>query len=140
MEQGESFDDEFIIITADGKEKWVRSMGKAEFENGVCIRVYGAFQDISNRKKHQLAREKAENRFTKVFENSSIGIVLVNQQSNLVMANPSARRIFGLNHLSEEEVLKYTIKDVLLPEYIPQALENRTALLSGKIDHYQMKQ
>ncbi|HCW64793.1 MAG: PAS domain S-box protein [Leeuwenhoekiella sp.] len=139
MEQGESFDDEFIIITADGKEKWVRSMGKAEFENGVCIRVYGAFQDISNRKKHQLAREKAENRFTKVFENSSIGIVLVNQQSNLVMANPSARRIFGLNHLSEEEVLKYTIKDVLLPEYIPQALENRTALLSGKIDHYQME-
>ena len=81
MEQGESFDDEFIIITADGKEKWVRSMGKAEFENGVCIRVYGAFQDISNRKKHQLAREKAENRFTKVFENSSIGIVLVNHQS-----------------------------------------------------------
>ncbi|MAO45338.1 MULTISPECIES: PAS domain S-box protein [Leeuwenhoekiella] len=139
VEEGESFDDEFIIITADGKEKWVRSMGKAEFENGVCIRVYGAFQDISNRKKHQLAREKAENRFTKVFENSSIGIVLVNHQSNLVMANSSARKIFGLDHLSEEEVLEYTIKDVLLPEYIPQAIENRTALMSGDIDHYQME-
>ncbi|MDU0352759.1 ATP-binding protein [Paraglaciecola aquimarina] len=47
MQQGGSFSDEFEIVTHTGKIKWVASQGKAEFENGQCIRLFGAFQDIT---------------------------------------------------------------------------------------------
>lgn len=139
IEEGKNFDEEFIIVTYDGTEKWVRSMGKPELKNGICVRVYGAFQDISKRKHHQEAHKKAELRFSKVFENSAIGIILVNNQNELEMANPAARRIFGLDSLSDEEILNYTFKDVIKPEYIELAVEKRTALLAGEIESYNIE-
>lgn len=44
------FDFEAIIVTAKKKEIWVRAIGRAEFLKGKCIRVYGSFQDIHERK------------------------------------------------------------------------------------------
>ncbi|MEH6656778.1 PAS domain-containing hybrid sensor histidine kinase/response regulator [Leeuwenhoekiella marinoflava] len=139
VEEGKNFDDEFIVVTYDGTEKWVRSMGKPELKNGTCVRVYGAFQDISKRKHHQEAHKKAELRFSKVFENSAIGIILVNSQNKLEMANPAARKIFGLNSLSDEEVLNYTFKDVIKPEYLELAIQKRCELLSGAIENYNIE-
>ena len=48
MDHGEPFDVEAKIITAKGKEKWVRTKGEAKKVNGVYIRVYGILQDISD--------------------------------------------------------------------------------------------
>ncbi len=136
VENGVSYDDEFIIVLADGSEKWVRSLGKAEMWEGRCIRVYGAFQDINDRKLQEESHKKAELRFQNIYENSSLGIILVNQKNNLEMANPVARTIFGLENLPEKEVLTYTFKDVIKPEYLPLAIEKRKELLAGSISNY----
>jgi PAS domain S-box-containing protein len=62
--KGESFVSEFIFITGQGKEVWVKSIGKAVFSNGKCIRAYGTFEDITIQKlaQHELiaAKEQAE--------------------------------------------------------------------------------
>jgi signal transduction histidine kinase/DNA-binding response OmpR family regulator len=62
--KGESFSSEFIFITGKGKEIWVKSIGKAVFSNGECIRVYGTFEDITVQKIAQqeliFAKEQAE--------------------------------------------------------------------------------
>ena len=139
VEKGESYDEEFLIISADGTEKWVRSVAKAEMKNGKCLRVYGAFQDITTAKEQELARQKAEHRFEEIFNNSSIGIALVKNVSDLVMINKAAINIFGLQHLSEEEVLNYTFADVIKPEYLQQAKEKREALIAGEIDNYKIE-
>lgn len=47
IEEGRPWDLELQIITAQGREKWVRAIGNAEFEGGKCKRIYGTFQDIS---------------------------------------------------------------------------------------------
>ncbi|UPK72649.1 response regulator [Chitinophaga filiformis] len=47
IETGRPWDLELQIVTATGKERWVRAVGNAEFENGKCKRLYGTFQDIS---------------------------------------------------------------------------------------------
>ncbi len=64
IETGQHFDTELELITAKGNERWVRTIGKADFENGDCIRVYGTFQDITqNVKSHRAlinAKERAE--------------------------------------------------------------------------------
>ncbi|WP_026966880.1 PAS domain-containing protein [Algoriphagus terrigena] len=50
IEKGEKFDFEAPIITAKGQERWVRSIGEAEFVNGQCVRIFGSIQDIQERK------------------------------------------------------------------------------------------
>ena len=52
IETGEKFDREFQIVTATGKEKWVRSIGAPVFDNNDrCIKVHGVFQDIHEKTK-----------------------------------------------------------------------------------------
>jgi signal transduction histidine kinase len=48
---GQGYDIELEFITAKGKHLWVRSIGKADFENGKATRVYGVFQDITEQYK-----------------------------------------------------------------------------------------
>ncbi len=50
IEQGTPWDLELQIITAKGNERWVRTIGDAEFVNGKCVRLYGSFQDIHDKK------------------------------------------------------------------------------------------
>ena len=57
--QGGRFGGEFEIVTATGKKKWVASQGRAELDNGVCVRLVGAFQDIT---KQVFYREQLEKR------------------------------------------------------------------------------
>lgn len=54
VEVGTPFDLEAVIITANNKESWVRAMGKAEIINGVCVRIYGSFQDIDDYKQSEI--------------------------------------------------------------------------------------
>lgn len=57
---GTPFDDEFQIITAKGNELWVRAMGSAEFRNGNCVRLYGTFQNIDEKKHAQDVLKESE--------------------------------------------------------------------------------
>lgn len=50
IETGENFEIEAPIITAKGKECWIRSIGEAEIVDGKCIRIFGSIQDIHERK------------------------------------------------------------------------------------------
>ena len=50
IKTGEGWDFEAVIVTAKKNERWIRSIGNAEFSNGKCVRLYGGFQDIDDRK------------------------------------------------------------------------------------------
>jgi PAS domain S-box-containing protein len=51
IQNGVPYDVELQIVTAKGKDVWVRAIGKVDFKDGVCTRLYGTFQDISTFKK-----------------------------------------------------------------------------------------
>lgn len=44
---GKPFDLELEVISPDGDHIWVRDIGKAEFVDGECVRVFGVVQDIT---------------------------------------------------------------------------------------------
>ncbi len=50
IKTGEPFDVELQIITAKGKERWIRAIGDTEFEGIEAVRLFGTFQDITERK------------------------------------------------------------------------------------------
>ncbi|WP_047418657.1 PAS domain S-box protein [Cellulophaga sp. Hel_I_12] len=45
---------EAVIVNSNNKEIWVRTTAKAEYSDGVCTRVYGSFQDITERKEAEI--------------------------------------------------------------------------------------
>ena len=50
VNQGEPFDLELPFITAKGNHLWVRSIGNAEKVDDQIVRLYGIFQDVTERK------------------------------------------------------------------------------------------
>lgn len=52
---GEPYDVELEMVTKQGKEIWVRTIGKPEFNaNNEVVRVFGVFQEISKQKRKEL--------------------------------------------------------------------------------------
>ncbi|MGF7081303.1 PAS domain S-box protein [Mucilaginibacter sp. UYCu711] len=47
IEEGKGWDVELQLITLQGKEIWVRSIGKSNYKDGICTKIYGTFQEIS---------------------------------------------------------------------------------------------
>jgi len=59
IEHAKPYDLELEIITAKGKHKWVRTIGQPVIEDGMIVKVWGSFQDITEQKRaekeiHQL--------------------------------------------------------------------------------------
>ena len=89
IEKGISWDEELPIITCNNNERWVRTIGEAEFKNGKCIKLYGSFQDIHLQKKAEisLARSEAFNRG--ILESLNSQIAVLNSEGIIVETNDS---------------------------------------------------
>lgn len=54
IQYGTPYDLELQLITNSGREIWVRTLGEAVREDGTLVRLYGSFQDITERKQAEL--------------------------------------------------------------------------------------
>ncbi|MCK0131294.1 PAS domain S-box protein [Flavobacteriaceae bacterium F08102] len=136
VENGISFDEELKIVTAKGNEIWVRSFGKPEFECGKCVRIYGAFQDINEKKVHELKMKETQERFEKIFTNSSIGILLVDTNNKLLMVNRAILKIFQFKKSDYLKALNLTLRDMIHPDDLAKVTALRKKLINGSINHY----
>ncbi|MDV6169242.1 PAS domain S-box protein [Flavobacterium sp. DG1-102-2] len=140
LEKGTPFDAELKIITAKGNEKWIHAFGKPEFEKGKCVRIFGAFQDIDFKKKQEEEYLLTRERFETIFNYSAVGIVLVNTNNKILMANPASIDIFGYAPEDKEYIMHYmSYKDMVHPDDLPNAVKLRTQLLAGEIPSYTME-
>jgi len=54
VKNGTPWQEDLEIYTHKGNLKWMRTIGQAEIVNGKCVKIYGSFQDIDERKKAEL--------------------------------------------------------------------------------------
>ncbi|WP_243396217.1 PAS domain S-box protein [Leptospira hartskeerlii] len=97
---GEPYDLEIQIITAKGKELWVRTVGNAEFENGECVRIYGAFYDIDKRKKAELELFREKSRLSAFVEHAPAAVAMFDTEIKYVAVSErwlSEYHLFGKN-------------------------------------------
>ena len=97
IESGKSYDLELIIITANGQEKWVRTIGEAERRNGKTVAFQGVFQDIDDIKREKLENEKLNNRIRVAVESANIGIWDWNVADNNLIWDENMFTLFGLD-------------------------------------------
>lgn len=97
---GKPFDYEAVIVTANKQEKWVRAMGTAEIINGVCVRIYGSFQNISERKEAEIKLQSLANNLPGLVYQY---LIYPDGTDKINYATKGTKEIWGY---SAEEVLK----------------------------------
>ncbi|MEO7048605.1 MAG: ATP-binding protein, partial [Ferruginibacter sp.] len=75
--------------------KWVRTIGEGEFINGKCIRVYGSFQDIDERKKAETAVLKAYEEKNVILESIGDAFFAVDKAAVITYWNNKAEMVMG---------------------------------------------
>jgi PAS domain S-box-containing protein len=121
------FDLELQIVTAKGKEKWVRAIGKPEFVNKKCIRLYGTFQDINDAKLNQLKLSETLAKNKAILDASTeVAILGVDSKGVINIFNSGAEKL--LAYTADEVIGKYTPEIFHTKEEINEALETASKL------------
>ncbi|AFZ53969.1 PAS domain-containing hybrid sensor histidine kinase/response regulator [Cyanobacterium aponinum] len=94
---------EAILVTAKGKEIWVRAIIQPEFQEGKCVRIYGSIQDIDQQKRSQIALQEKTREYNQLISFIPIGIYKLAQDSSFTYVSPVW---CALNGLKAEDVLK----------------------------------
>lgn len=135
IEKFEKYDVELQIITADGKEKWVRAIGNPVIENNECIKVVGLFQDIDEKTKNSKELAQKEQQFRKTFDHSLVGMVALSITYDVINVNRSLCDMLGY---TKKEFLKLNIVDITYPKDKNKGDQAAIDLIEGKIDSFKI--
>jgi PAS domain S-box-containing protein len=133
IENGESYVIESKIVTAEGKHRWVRSLGEPVFEKGQCIRLFGSTQDVTDLKRKE-ERIKAQQKELQMFmENSLDGIMITSPDGSILKANKAACEMLGMR---ESEIIALGRDGLVFNDHkLQEALKRReeTGNFSGEL-------
>lgn len=112
--EGIGWDLELPLTTATGRKIWVRIIGGVDFyEDGEPLRLVGAIQDITIRRRVVSALEASERRFRQIFE-YSLGLICMHDHEGVMLSvNPAAARSLGY---TVGELLGRPLTDLMPPE------------------------
>jgi two-component system sensor histidine kinase/response regulator len=98
ISRGVPYEIEARLLTAKGNERWVKSWGIPEMENGECKRLYGLFQDIDEQKRSRIELQKLH----QAIEQSPATIVITDAEGRIEYVNPAFEKTSGY---SREEAI-----------------------------------
>ena len=71
---GEAWELVLPLVTARGRRLWVNALGQVEFRGGKPYRLFGTFQDVTDRLNNERALKDSEARYRHLFENAPVAI------------------------------------------------------------------
>ena len=118
IEHRKPFDLEFEIETIQKNKRWVRSLGGPVIEHGEAVKIRGSYQDITDRKEAEIAKEliveqylevareteNSRNKLDAVFNAVSDGIAVSDMEGNFFLTNRAQALINGFT--SAEDMQK----------------------------------
>ena len=96
IREGKPYDTELKIITAKGREVWVRAKGEAEFVNDQCVRLIGTFQDIDEKKKVEIELQEVSDRMAIATKAANVGVWEYNVVDNRLVWDDNMYRLYGI--------------------------------------------
>lgn len=127
---GEPYDLDLAFLAPDGSERTVRTAGRAVQRDGVVLRVFGTFEDITEQLAHQRGREELE-RTQLLLEESQRLARIGHWQADLATGRLTWSKmiyeLFGLDPTSYV-LTRSGIRTLLHPDDVPlvDALEEQT--------------
>ena len=120
LESGTPFDLQLKVITAKGNKKWVRCKGETEFENDRCIRLFGSFQDITDKVLAEQEILESEQRFRSLVQDSGDIIGILDSQALFKYITPNTESILNI---PQKEFIGKSVTGFIHPEDLPYIRE-----------------
>jgi PAS domain S-box-containing protein len=136
IDAGTPFDLELPLVTGQGRRIWVCAQGIAKRRDGKTIRLYGAFQDITGRKRTETALRESEARFRTIFEEAPLGAALIDSLTgHICEVNPRFADIAGQTRAAMASIDWMSITH---PDDVQEDLDRMALLNAGKIPGFNM--
>ncbi len=90
IETGIGFDLELQVITHSGKNIWTRTKGKAEFHNGKVARLYGTFQDTTEKRSIYEDLLISQQYYKSLFEQNPNAVFALDLNEKFISVNENA--------------------------------------------------
>ncbi|MCW2294545.1 diguanylate cyclase (GGDEF)-like protein/PAS domain S-box-containing protein [Pseudomonas sp. BIGb0408] len=113
IEGDERFDLEVKVTTFLGKTRWIRLRGAAERDGTELVRLYGAVQDITTRRRTEQQLRERDDRLRLFFEAPLIGMALITPTFGWEEVN---LKLCGILGRSREQLLACSWETISLPE------------------------
>ncbi len=88
---------ELPLLTARGRERWVRTAGRPVLHDGKVVRIIGAIRDVTDRKTAELRLQHSEALYRSTLESLSEGVVVVDRDGAVISCNPAALVMLGID-------------------------------------------
>ena len=93
---GTSYQEEFRILCKNGSIRWAETIGKAhKNEYEVVQTISGTVQEITERKKAEIAINNQQSLFETMFNTIPDGVVITNTKREILLANKGMESTFG---------------------------------------------
>ncbi len=116
----------------DGSTVFVRESAKVMRDNtGNAVYYEGTVEDISDKKKAELALRDSETRLRTIFESAKEGMFLADKKGNYVDVNPAGCEMIGY---AKAELLNSNVETLLFPEDFEMAFRLGREIKSSGID------
>lgn len=133
--KGTPYDIEVQIITAKGRRVWVRTAGQAEIVEGKAVKLFGAFQDIDERKRVEETIRQSQQQLESTSDNvpGALYRVKVHADARWVTDYVSAG-IYKLAGITAQEMMDDLNKFVELihPDDVQAYLESIQAITDSR--------
>jgi diguanylate cyclase (GGDEF)-like protein/PAS domain S-box-containing protein len=95
MQAGQGWDLELPLISATGRHLWARATGEAEFADGRPVRLVGAFQDITERKRVEAELAEQHELLSVTLKSIGDAVITTDAGGFVQWMNPVAERMTG---------------------------------------------
>ncbi len=118
---GTPFDEEMEIVSAQGRNRWVRVMGQAVRDGqGAIVGVHGATHDVTARKKTQARAHWLETRLTHTLERLTDAFFMLDPEWRFTYMNHECEKLVGR---PREELTGQPVWDEFRKAITPKIIE-----------------
>jgi PAS domain S-box-containing protein len=127
---------EHRLLMPDGSIKHLRVWGRPSINESGSFEVVGAVTDVTEQKQAEEALRASEERWRKLFENSSAGIALIAPDGRYLAINLALQKMLGYTN---EELDGITAADLMSVEEHAACEQLRTEVLAGLRQAYRVE-